>query len=245
MTRAVAQKRYLNQDFGLIADFDGPIADVSERYYRVYHECLDRMQREDTPIQRFSKSEFWALKRARVPERTIGERSGLTPEQAREFAALRRQLVHSQPYLKYDQLIPGAIAALERAQEAGIELTLMTMRRERELAEALSRFDVGRFFPPERRYCMGDDAVKTADTKDKPRLMARAIKELPTYATLWMVGDTEADAIAAASQGICFIGVLSGIRDRPSLAAHNPREIVNTLSDAVDFLLTPSLANRS
>ncbi|NMG59531.1 HAD family hydrolase [Geitlerinema sp. P-1104] len=237
MTRAVAQDRYIAQDVGLIADFDGPIADVSERYYRVYHECLDRMQDEDTPIQRLSKSEFWGLKRARVPEQEIGKRSGLNPEQARKFAKLRRQLVHSQPYLKYDQLIPGAIAALDRAQEAGIELTLMTMRRERELAEALSRFDVGRFFPDERRYCMGDDDVKTADTRDKPRLMARAMTELPQYERLWMVGDTEADAIAANSQGIQFIGVLSGIRDRPSLQAHHPYKIVNTLSDAVDVLL--------
>ncbi|WP_159787318.1 HAD family hydrolase [Sodalinema gerasimenkoae] len=237
MTRAVAQNRHITQDVGLIADFDGPIADVSERYYRVYHECLNRMEDEETSTQRLSKSEFWGLKRARVPEREIGQRSGLNPEQAREFAKLRRQLVHSQPYLKYDQLIPGAIAALERAQEAGLELTLMTMRRERELAEALSRFDVGRFFPEERRYCMGDNDVKTADTQDKPRLMARAIKELPQYKKLWMVGDTEADAIAANSQGIQFIGVLSGIRDRPSLQAQHPHKIVNTLSDAVDVLL--------
>ena len=201
--------------------------------------------RKTAGLNRLSKSEFWQLKRARVPEREIGQRSGLTPEQGQEFAKLRRELVHSQPYLKYDQLIPGAIAALERAQAAGFELTLMTMRRERELAEALSRFDVGRFFPEERRYCMGNQEVKTADTQDKPRLMARAMTELPRYETLWMVGDTEADAIAANSQGIQFIGVLSGIRDRPSLQAHHPYKIVNTLSEAVDVLLETFTAQKA
>lgn len=237
MTRAVANPGSFRAEVGLITDFDGPIADVSERYYRVYHDCLDRLQPSDRTLARLSKAEFWQLKRARVPERRIGEISGLDPQQAREFAALRGRTVHSQPYLHYDRLIPQAISALERAQHAGIELTLMTMRRERELAEALSRFDVARFFPPERRYCIGNQQVKTADTQDKTRMMSRAIRELPVYETLWMVGDTEADAVAAASQRVPFVAVLSGIRDRPRLHPYHPMCIANNLAEAVDLLL--------
>ena len=56
----------------LITDFDGPIIDVSERYYRVYKLCLLENQRPDQLVQQLSKTEFWELKRARVPEKQIG-----------------------------------------------------------------------------------------------------------------------------------------------------------------------------
>lgn len=237
MTRSAYSPDGYAGAIGLISDFDGPIADVSERYYRVYHDCLDGFETATRSLQRLSKSEFWRLKRARVPERRIGEISGLPPALAREFAAMRGRTVHSAPYLHYDRPIPGAVAALERAQQAGIELTLMTMRRDCELAEALSRFNVARFFPPERRYCIGDAQVKTADTQDKPRLMERAVLELPEYDVLWMVGDTEADAIAASTYRVPFIAVLSGIRDRPRLMPYRPCQIVGNLSEAVDSLL--------
>jgi phosphoglycolate phosphatase-like HAD superfamily hydrolase len=50
------------------------------------------------------------------------------------------------PYLVYDQPNPGAVDALERFQQAGVELIVMTMRRMRELDDAFNRYDLGRFF---------------------------------------------------------------------------------------------------
>jgi len=49
--------------------FDGPIIDVSERYYNVYKFCLDSIRYPDQSVQQFSKAEFWQLKRSRVPEK--------------------------------------------------------------------------------------------------------------------------------------------------------------------------------
>ncbi|MBP0000974.1 MAG: HAD family hydrolase [Cyanobacteria bacterium SID2] len=221
----------------LITDFDGPIVDVSDRYYCVYRYCLDRLRPPDRPVNHLSKPEFWQLKRSRTPERKIGTISGLDRDRAREFATLRGKTVHSTPYLHYDTPIPGAVAALERAQRVGIELVVLTMRRQRELEEALYRCELDRFFPLDRRYCIGNDEVKTADTKDKPRLLARALTELPPVRLQWMVGDTEADAIAARTQGVKFIAVLSGIRDRRHLERYNPDLIVSDLAEAVDFIV--------
>ena len=56
----------------LITDFDGPIIDVSKRYYRVYQECLEKSRYPDQPVKQLSKDEFWQLKRSRVPEKQIG-----------------------------------------------------------------------------------------------------------------------------------------------------------------------------
>ncbi|MBD1909568.1 MULTISPECIES: HAD family hydrolase [unclassified Leptolyngbya] len=220
----------------LITDFDGPIMDVSERYYRVYQYCLAATRQPDQAVQTLSKKDFWRLKRSQVPEVEIGVFSGLEREQAKAFAKLRKETVHTIPYLRYDMPVPGAVETLERAQRLGFELTVMTMRRVRELDEAFERCNLGRFFKPERRFCLSDTYVKTVDVKDKPLLMQKAQAELPPAPT-WMVGDTEADIAAAKSAGIPVIGVLSGIRDRQKLLDYEPDWIASNLVEALDIIL--------
>jgi phosphoglycolate phosphatase-like HAD superfamily hydrolase len=226
----------------LITDFDGPIIDVSERYYRVYQFCLEKTRRLDQSIRELSKVEFWQLKRSRVPEKQIALDSGLDAAQAVEFAQLRRQTVHTEEYFQYDILLPGAVEALLKIQAAGIDLAVMTMRRVWELDYAFQKFQLNRFFPENRCYCLSNDYVKTRDIEDKPLLMARAITELPAVADTWMVGDTEADITAAKKHGIKAIAVESGIRDRAQLEIYQPDFIVRDLSIAVDLILSGKLS---
>lgn len=221
----------------LITDFDGPIIDVSERYYRVYQFCLEKIQRPNQQVQQLAKAEFWELKRSRVPEKKIGIISGLDEAQAQEFSQLRRQTVHTQSYFEYDTLAPGAPEALLKVQQAGVDLVVMTMRRIRELDYAFKKHDLGRFFPENRCYCLSNDYVKTRDTDDKPLLMARAIQELPPATDIWMVGDTEADIISATKHNIKVIAVECGIRDRAQLEQYQPNLITKDLSSAVDLVL--------
>ncbi|MEG4572702.1 HAD family hydrolase [Microcoleus sp. N3A4] len=226
----------------LITDFDGPIMDVSDRYYRVYQQCLAETQRSGQPVRELPKAEFWDMKRARVPETEIGILSGLDAAQAREFAQKRRQTVHTLPYMIYDRPVPSAVETLEKVQRAGVDLAVMTMRRVRELDEAFNRCNLGKFFPENRRYCLPNDYVKTGDIKDKPLLMAKALAELPSASDIWMVGDTEADIIAAKTHGVKVIGVLCGIRDRTQLEMHQPDLIANNLSEAVEIILDSQLS---
>lgn len=220
----------------LITDFDGPIMDVSERYYRVYQLCLEKTKRPEQIIRKLSKSEFWDLKRGRIPEKQIGMRSGLDEGQAKDFALLRRQNVHALPYLVYDRPIPEAVETLERLQKQGIDLVVMTMRRVKELEIAFEQYNLRRFFPLDRCYCLSDDYVKTADVKDKPLLMGKALQELPPASDTWMIGDTEADIIAAQTHHLKVIGVLSGIRDRAQLETYQPDFIANNLVEAVRII---------
>lgn len=222
----------------IITDFDGPIVDVSERYYQVYCLCLDQTQQDNQAITRMTKDEFWALKRQQVPETTIAQRSGLDAEQAQAFSQRRRELVHQLSYMVFDRPIPSALEALGQIRSAGIDLVVMTMRRERELAYAFRQTPaLAEFFPPQRCYCLADDYVKTKDELDKPLLMARAMAELPPAQRTWMIGDTEADIAAAHSQHIPIWGVLSGIRDRPTLSRYQPEQIVPDLAAAVASIL--------
>ncbi|MEH2389185.1 MAG: HAD family hydrolase [Nostoc sp.] len=223
----------------LITDFDGPIIDVSERYYRVYQFCLEKTRCPDQVVQELPKAEFWQLKRSRIPEKQIALNSGLHETQAQEFAQLRRQTVHTEAYFKYDTLAPGAVDALLKIQQAGIDLAVMTMRRVRELDYAFKKYDLQRFFPENRCYCLSNDYIKTRDIEDKPLLMARALKELPPATDTWMVGDTEADITAAKNYGIKVMAVESGIRDRTQLELYHPDLIIKDLGAAVDLVLKP------
>ena len=223
----------------LITDFDGPIIDVSERYYRVYQFCLEKTRRPSQLVQELPKAEFWQLKRSRVPEKQIALNSGLDEAQAQEFVQLRRQNVHTEPYFNYDILLPGAVDALLKIQQAGIDLAVMTMRRVRELDYAFKKYDLGRFFPENRCYCLSNDYIKTRDIEDKPLLMARALKELPPATDTWMVGDTEADITSAKNYGIKVMAVESGIRDRTQLELYHPDLIIKDLGAAVDLVLKP------
>ncbi|MDA0269148.1 MAG: HAD family hydrolase [Cyanobacteria bacterium] len=227
----------------IFTDFDGPIMDVSERYYQVYQDCLKQVQEIGQELTVLSKADFWRLKRAQIPERQIGQFSGLHDDQARYFARLRRETVHNAPYLIYDQVLPGAIAALEHLQSLGYELVVMTMRRNQTLNQALKHHNLERFFAPQHRYCIPDDHLKAADIVEKPRLMGQALADLPSAQSTWMVGDTEADMAAAHAHDIPIIAVLSGIRDRERLLACNPTWVANNLFEAVQVILdkTPAV----
>ncbi|WP_353930232.1 HAD family hydrolase [Okeanomitos corallinicola TIOX110] len=222
----------------LITDFDGPIMDVSERYYQVYQLCLQKTKYPDQEVIKLSKPEFWQLKRSHTPEKQIALKSGLDAKQAEEFTKIRKQTVHTQPYFQYDIPVPGAIDALSKVQQAGIDLVVMTMRRVRELDYAVDKYNLGEFFPENRRYCLSNDYVKTRDIEDKPLLMAKAVKELPPATQTWMVGDTEADITAAKKHGVKMIAVESGIRDRTQLEMYQPDLILPDLKSAVDLILS-------
>ncbi|AUT01114.1 haloacid dehalogenase [Nostoc sp. CENA543] len=229
----------------LITDFDGPIMDVSERYYRVYQFCLTEIRRPGQAVKELKKAEFWQMKRSRISEKEIALKSGLDETQAQEFSQLRRNTVHTQPYFEYDVLVPGAVEALLKIQAAGVDLAVMTMRRVRELDYAFEKYDLGKFFPENRRYCLSNDYVKTRDVDDKPLLMTKALAELPSAAATWMVGDTEADIAAAKKHNIQVMAVESGIRDRAQLKLYQPDFIVPDLSTAVNMILTSKVPTLS
>ena len=221
----------------IITDFDGPIMDLSDRYYHVYQLCLDKVKQPSQPIDILPKAKFWAYKRAQVSEQQVGIESGLTATQSEEFKQLRDRHAHQLQYLPLDRVVPGSIAALERIQASGSELLVMTLRHTCELEPALTQSNLDRFFPSYSRYCLANDYVKHGDVAAKTQLMAQALAELKPDPNTWMIGDTEADIVAAKTHGIKVIGVLSGIRDRDRLAQYQPDKIVANLAEAVDFIL--------
>jgi len=229
---AIAMKR-------LFTDFDGPIMDVSERYFQVYLYCLTKVSEPKQSTISLTKTEFWDLKRSQVSEQEIALKSGLSlVNQPQAFARIRRETINSQAFFAYDRIHLNAIAALKMAQNAGIDLAIMTMRREQELFPVLTQYDLHQFFKGDRIFCLKNDYVKTQDIKDKPKLMSGAIATLPELQNQWMVGDTEADMISGNTHKIKTIGVLSGIRNQTQLEIHQPTAIVKNLAEAIKIIIS-------
>jgi phosphoglycolate phosphatase-like HAD superfamily hydrolase len=220
----------------IITDFDGPIMDLSDRYYHVYQLCLDKVKQPNQPLNILPKAEFWAYKQAQISEQQVGIESGLTATQAEEFKNLRDLHAHQLQYLSFDRVVSGSISALEKIQASGSDLLVMTLRRTCELIPAFTQYDLAQFFPSHHRYCLPDDYVKHGDVKAKTQLMATALTELKPDPNTWMIGDTEADIIAAQTYNIPVVGVLSGIRDRDRLEQYQPDKIVDNLAEAVNFI---------
>jgi len=220
----------------IITDFDGPIMDLSDRYYHVYQLCLDRVKQPNQSINILSNDKFWAYKQAQVSEQQVGIESGLTATQAEVFKNLRDRHAHQLQYLSFDRVVPGSIAALEKIQASGSDLLVMTLRRTCELIPAFNQHNLAQFSPPHHRYCLPDNYVKHGDIEAKTQLMTTALTELKPDPDTWMIGDTEADIIAAQTHHIGVIGVLSGIRNRDRLEQYQPDKIVDNLAEAVEFI---------
>lgn len=222
----------------LLTDFDGPLVDVSERYYQVYRVCLQKLQQSypDAAVTYLDKPTFWSLKRAKVAETEIGIRSGLTPEQAQMFRQCREETVHTFPYFELDRLQPGVTTVLHQLVQQPVDLYVITMRRVRELTFALQKFALESLLPFSRCYCIADDFVKTADHLDKPLLLARALATIAPTGPVWMVGDTEADIIAAQTHGIPVVAVTCGIRDEATLQGYQPDFLQPDLASAIRLI---------
>ncbi|SMH41659.1 MULTISPECIES: HAD family hydrolase [Cyanophyceae] len=221
----------------LISDFDGVVVDLSERYYRVYRWRLTQVVEPEQTLSPLTKEEFWALKRQKTSQTDIGLRSGLREDQLPEFKRLRDGHVHRLENMVHDRLIEGSLEALTAAQSWGWEVMTVTMRRYSELDKILQLHPVLQdIFPGDRRFCLPDSTDRNQDFYQKPLLMGESLARLRPKVTTWMVGDTEADIHSAQSHNIPVIAVLSGIRDRQLLAAHNPDFIVENLWEAVQLI---------
>ena len=118
----------------IFCDFDGPIVDVSHRYYATYRGALAKLdtliQAEGKPstIRYLSQTQFWTFKQNRIPDRQIAHWSGLVGEDIDRFLAEVSQRVNQASLLHYDLLQPKARDSLEIINQCDIRVVLVTLR---------------------------------------------------------------------------------------------------------------------
>lgn len=226
----------------LFCDFDGPIVDVSSRYYDTYRIALARTRRQfvaqgrSLQLTPLGKAQFWRMKQARSPDVEIALRSGLSDEQASVFLAQVKQLVNHYPaLLRRDVPQPQVPLALDLLRQQDITLVLVTLRCEAQVHDFLQKHQMSSAFAAVYGT-QNTEAAYQNYTDVKTSLLSRALEErgggsvqrgLPQ--ACWMVGDTEADVVAAQRLGIPAIALTCGIRSSAYLKRLKPDAIQSNL----------------
>lgn len=227
----------------LFCDFDGPIVDVSERYYRTYRLGLSTLQAshqkhhsEALPLQILSKNQFWWMKRNRVADTDIAIRSGVPANLVDSLLQQVQRIVNHPHLLQWDTLQPGADIAIHKLKRMGIRLVLVTLRHPRQVQAFLQANDLSQYI--DEIFGASDiNAAHLNRAEQKVALLERAIdaQKAQGYQTspTCMIGDTEADIIAGQQAGIITIALTNGIRSHDFLKRYQPTEIEPTLLKAV------------
>jgi phosphoglycolate phosphatase-like HAD superfamily hydrolase len=230
----------------LFCDFDGPIVDVSNRYYSTYKLALADTKAicQDRglilPIQEMNKEQFWHMKQNRVADVEIAMRSGLQGEAINFFLGRVIEIVNDSELLRQDRLQPGVSWALALLHSQGFKLVLVTLRCQSQATQILRNYGLTRLFSG--IYGTGDsDAAYQNNADGKTQLLEVAIAEQSHFpegqTSAWMVGDTEADLLAAQALSIPSIALTCGIRSQLYLKQFQPNHIFSDLLTAAHYLL--------
>ncbi|WP_204153300.1 HAD family hydrolase [Leptolyngbya sp. CCY15150] len=239
----------------LFCDFDGPIMDVSERYYHTYCSGLADTQHHyqslGQPLQLapLSQEQFWRMKQDRTPDTEIAMRSGLEPSQVSWFLKRVKQIVNQDTLLAQDRLQAGVIWALHLLHSHGARLVLVTLRQRDQVKQILNQHHLNHLFAAV--WGAGDrDAAYNNHAQHKADLLRQAIAHSLQggYSAnrAYMIGDTEADIIAGQTHGISTFAVTCGIRSRSYLEQFEPTHIHSDLLTIAHQLLNcPALDYRA
>lgn len=238
----------------VFCDFDGPLADVSDRYYNTYRLALSSIQQtyaekgDILPIRQLTKAQFWYMKQNRLPDGLIADWSGLSGQETEEFLERVGHLVNQPTLLHQDLLQPGARAALQALQDRHIRVVIVTLRQASQVLDFLHQHDLATTIS----QIYGADDATTAypnRTEHKVSQLREAIADQNRFgfstAHSWMIGDTEADVCAGEAVGLPTIALTCGIRSSIYLKGFSPTCLKRDLYAAVEALVcskTPTVA---
>jgi phosphoglycolate phosphatase len=237
----------------VFCDFDGPIVDVSERYYQTYRTGLLAMEQHQRQLreaclnftlQPFSKAKFWQLKQNRVADLEISLRSGLPVELFKPFMQQVERIVNHPSLLRLDCVQPNALSALNYFNQCNIRVLLVTLRHPRQVQEFLQAQGLAHLVA-EVYGALDVNAAQANRIEQKRALLTRAVAQQKAlgYSTQgsWMIGDTEADVLAAQALGLSTAALSCGVRSRAYLQQLEPSQIYDCLMTAAVELCKTAL----
>jgi len=192
-------------------DLDGTLLDNGPRHYAVYCDILRALSQAALPMER-----YWSLKRSATPNAQI------VGACAPEFSKRWLEQIELPAYLRLDTVLPGVQELLGALRPHG-PVVLVTMRQSASaLQRQLRELHLAAYF----------DAVLVAGQHGGGwREKAALIRHFDSHPDGWLVGDTEADVLAAQAVGIQACAVAWGIRSPEFLAQLQPTILVANLSE--------------
>lgn len=223
-------------------DFDGPIIDVTDRYYRAYLESLNNTSINKSNI--LSKEIFWKLKQSRVSDLEIGILSGLSLSESRDSGELRKDLSFKQEYLESDKLFDDVIKTFDYLKSKNINFFVVTLRRKKQFTGAIKQFKLDKYLSSEKLFSLPDEHKVQNDIQEKYILLVNAINKLGLNPQdVWIAGDADTD-IHAGRLARCkkIIAIHRGIRSKEQLEILKPDYLIASLSE-IQSLLSLSSAH--
>ena len=204
--------------FDLFFDLDGPILDVSEKYYRVYADLVKEYGSQPIP-----KEDYWDYKRRRIPDDTILGLSGIQGW-VEEYRQLRKSRIETLEYLACDRIWPGVLLMLQELA-SHTSLILVTLRNSSEtLKWELQNLGLLGVFS-QVLSASGDNAgVERAQVKVQLVQKAFGLKSFSG----WFIGDTETDIHTGQLLGLQTAAVTFGIRTKEQLASVQPNVVLES-----------------
>lgn len=209
----------------LCFDLDGPLLDLSERYWRVHASAAGL----DLAAAR-GRARYLALKRGGLSDGEICRRLGVS-RTASAYSARRRVLLEQADYLALDRVWRWTARVLTTLHRT-YRIAIVTRRHDAHtyrgqlLATGLRRLvDV--------EVCAGD--VDGCADVDKSALIRRAERRCAATAVA-LVGDTELDIETARSMGLIAIAVSCGLRDRRQLSRARPDVLLDDIRPLLPLL---------
>lgn len=202
----------------IFLDLDGPLLDGKERHYQCYRNIL-----ESSGFKPIGIEEYWGKKRALLNRRDLLNISG-AEEIYDDFLAAWLSMIETPDMLALDKVQEGAIDCMRIWREQGVELVLVTMRKNmRALEEQLLSTGLRQFL----------DAVLVSSHAEGGEGKANRVRD--TYSTkqfvknaLW-IGDTEADWSAAQSLGCDVVLVSNGLRNEEYLKSLGSSKVIPSI----------------
>lgn len=206
----------------LFFDLDGPILDVSEKYYRAY---VDSMQNLGCTF--LAKNDYWNLKRSKVPDAEILKKTSVEGL-VEKYQRLRNDRIETDPYLALDNVWKDLYKTYDILfrMHSAVLVTLRTYPEK--LQEELRNLDIERWFTRvlvcRGRY-LSKWQMKAAAILESKMLDSENVRDCI------FVGDTETDILAGKELGMTTIGVTFGIRTRDIIEQAGPDMIFDYPND--------------
>jgi phosphoglycolate phosphatase-like HAD superfamily hydrolase len=208
-------------------DLDGPLLDVSKKYYEVYKDLVNEFQG-----QSLTSEEYWTNKRNIIPETENLKRSNISTDCFQNYFDKRKKLIECQKYWSLDTVWTELRSFLSNSSLCG-KLILVTLRHDKEqLEEQLKFLNVRCWFDS----ILSNDGDNHKENRHEAKV--NLIKTNFPCAEGWFIGDTETDIRCGKALGIKTVGVTFGIRAHDLISKENPDIIVNSPAELVNWVRT-------
>lgn len=202
-------------------DFDGTLIDISERHYRCYVASLRACNQEPN----LNKDQYWELKRSAAPWSQILKEFPLGDLRVDFFLNAFIERIEQEEYLDFDILHTGALEFIKHAS-TDRPLVLVSLRRSRSaLLNQLAKLGLLDLFT---EVLTGHSESRYETTFIKSKLISESGHQ---YSDSLIIGDSEADVLAAKILGVPSVAVSTGIRSAEYLQSLGPNYLFESLLD--------------